>query len=87
VEGDGDIEVVRQAGGHPLAGPDAELPHGTGRRRCGLVELGVGQGAGPGDDGRRVRAVAHGGAEDLGDRPAHGITPMRPAYRELAWLS
>lgn len=21
-------------------------------------------------------------AEDLGDRPAHGVTPIRPAYRE-----
>jgi hypothetical protein len=87
VEGDGDIEVVRQAGGHPVAGPDAELPHGARRRGGGLVELGVGQRAGPGDDSGRVRPVAQGGAEDTGDRPAHGITPMRAAYRELAWLS
>jgi len=34
------------------------------------------------DDRGRVRPLAQGGAEDTGDRPAHGITPMRPAYRE-----
>ena len=74
-----DIEIVRQAGGDAVAGPDAELPHGARRRRRGPVEGSIGQRAGPGDDRGRVRPAAQGGAEDIGDRPAHGITPIRPA--------
>ena len=73
-----------KANGYRLAGPRWEI-YGDPDPSSGHFDVHVFWSLSDAPD--CLRAVAQGGAEDTGDRPAHGITPTRSAYRGPAWLS
>ena len=70
MKGRHDVEIVRQAGRHPVAGTNAASPQRSGGRIGGRVELAIGQRAGTRDHGGRIGTSGQRLIEDVRDRRA-----------------